>query len=57
MKDTKLLHALQTILDYLADDLKDYEMRKREGVELENHIGVSLSILLRFLRRYYREEF
>lgn len=28
MKDTKLLHALQTILDYLADDFKDYEMRK-----------------------------
>jgi hypothetical protein len=57
MKDTKLLYALQSILDYLADDLKDYEIRKREGIELENHIGTSLIILLRFLRRHYREGF
>jgi TorA maturation chaperone TorD len=57
MKDIKLLHALQSIFDYLADDLKDYEMRKREGIEPENHIGTSLLILLRYLRRHYREEF
>lgn len=57
MKDTKLLYALQSILDYLADDLKDYEIRKQEGIEQENHIGTSLVILLRYLRRHYQEEF
>lgn len=50
MIDTKLLSALQAILDYLGDDLTEYEIGRSEGLEMRNHIGESLLILLRFLR-------
>jgi hypothetical protein len=49
MEDKKLLGALQAILDYLADDLMAYEICLHHGIKLENHIGESLLILLRFL--------
>lgn len=49
MEDKKLIGALQSILDYLVDDLMAYEICLYHGIKLENHIGESLLILLRFL--------
>lgn len=57
MRNTKLLQALQEILSYLADDLKEYEIGKSEGIEFENHIGESLLIVLRYLREFSYGEF
>ena len=57
MRNTKLFRALQEILNYLADDLKEYEIGRSEGIELENHIGESLLIVLRYLREFFDGEF
>ena len=57
MRNTKLLYALQEILNYLADDLREYEIRRCEGIYLENHIGESLLIVLRYLREFSYGEF
>lgn len=57
MRNTKLLHALQEILSYLADDLKEYEIGKSEGIEFDNHIGESLLTVLRYLRGFSYGEF
>ena len=57
MSNTKLLQALQEILNYLADDLKEYEIGKNEGIKFENHIGESLLIVLRYLRGFSYGEF